>query len=389
MSALSNSKLFFDGETPIILGNLNTAEAPFVLFNLDGTHRDRYDSFVTPVDLYGVVTDADRLDFLAYQGELRIHRYSRESGEEQLYSLSDEAAGILLDAELFSCGAGLVCAVYATLRTLLDADEVQLRLSLSTLSPEGELTRSLLYEEQIPTAEVTPFVEGFQLQLLGEGEQRDVQIPLASLSDRGAGFLRQRISLPYAPIVSSHRVDQLRPLGFDGDLDEDGLSDELDPCPLVAGESCLCEDLPPDPEPGEDTTPLPAPGDTLRLEGSLDPSDPTWLRLDENCAEEGREVESYYDSYLIENQSGRDLTVNIVASWGAGNDGYLHLLRAPFDSAGPHDCIDGNDDGPAGVSESIISRVVVESGEQVVIVASTFTAGATVDAYQVTVTSAP
>ena len=82
------------------------------------------------------------------------------------------------------------------------------------------------------------------------------------------------------------------------------------------------------------------------------------------------------------------LRVSVTVSWAG--DGYLHLLRAPFDPEGAHDCIAGNDDIAGGdTSGSQLLNLTIQPGEEVVVVTSTFNRLDPIGPYQVTITGEP
>jgi hypothetical protein len=117
--------------------------------------------------------------------------------------------------------------------------------------------------------------------------------------------------------------------------------------------------------------------------GSLDSGDATWTRLQEDCTPGA--TESYYDDYVLSNDGLTELNITVSAEWIG--DGYLHILGAPFSPAGPHDCLGGNDDLNSDRARSEISGIIVPPGGEVVIVTSTFDGLATIDRYQLTITS--
>ena len=381
ISTMHQFTLYHAGDEVLLMGNVRYDAMPYLVFDLSGQFRSLHSSEVTPAaKIFGVLADGPRLDILAEGRELFVHRYKGSSPEE-LFSITEGVGGILITADLVACEGGLVCIAFSTRRARDDDEQIQ--LFFSTITETGELTRTLLYEEVISSGDNDLYNESYNLQLYHKDDKIYVQISVNSNEVQEAGLFTRRIQLPYRPIIDQVRVDQLRPLGFNDDLDEDGLTDELDPCPLVAGEYCSCDDLSPPSE--SEATLLPDLGTSIIIEGSSDPLDPTWTRLDADCSL--GEVETYYDQYLLHNGGPTEVTISVTANWNS--DGYLHILRPPFISVGPHDCLAGNDDDDGDISKSHISNIVVPAEGEIIVLTSTYSALTAIGRYELTITSEP
>lgn len=131
-----------------------------------------------------------------------------------------------------------------------------------------------------------------------------------------------------------------------------------------------------------------ASGMMITASGALEATDPTFSRPFADCTARGT-AGHYYDAVVIENTSGSDQTLDITATWmtgtGSTRDGFLHVYDYPFNPTQPVDaCVTGDDDGPvAGTSQ--VTGVSIAAGQRLVVVLSTFAAGATIGSYDLDV----
>jgi hypothetical protein len=190
---------------------------------------------------------------------------------------------------------------------------------------------------------------------------------------------------PEPPPVEDKPVETL--CGNDA-IDEDEVCDNAEVGGLTCrhlgfgGGELACNDVCSDLEPGGcdplSATPIEALGGVVVLEGSFDESDPTWSRPSASC-EPGAEAGHRFDAFAWVNQTGAPQRVLFTATWGEGNDGFLHAFNDGADLRFLDDCREGNDDfeGVTG------SRVVMDlaAGARVVIVTSTYAADTTFGPY--------
>jgi len=128
-----------------------------------------------------------------------------------------------------------------------------------------------------------------------------------------------------------------------------------------------------------------ASGMMISATGALEATDPTFVRAEASCTA-GTTSGHYYDAYVIENTTGSAQTLDITASWmmGAGtdDDGFLLVYDYPFVPSQPIDaCLDGSDDGSAGVTSSEVTGLPIAAGQRVVIVATTYDPAETIGSY--------
>ena len=111
-----------------------------------------------------------------------------------------------------------------------------------------------------------------------------------------------------------------------------------------------------------------APGGSIVVAGSLDATDPTWVRPNASCG--GPDRDSYVDHFAVANRTGVAQRLTVTGTWAA--DGYLHVFQDPFDPAVPtQGCVAGNDDFN-GTSQSQVAGVVIRPGERLVVVVSAY-----------------
>lgn len=128
---------------------------------------------------------------------------------------------------------------------------------------------------------------------------------------------------------------------------------------------------------------LGAPGTSVDVSGMLEGSDPTYARQNADCVPSSGAANFHYRQYVFENTSPSRLMVSFMATWGA--DGYLHVYEYPFVPEAPvARCIDGNDDF-TGTGRSYIPAMPIDPGERIVVVASTYSGGVTMDHFTIEV----
>ena len=129
----------------------------------------------------------------------------------------------------------------------------------------------------------------------------------------------------------------------------------------------------------------PAAGGSLQLAGALTATSPTWGRLDAACSTASREPHPYVAHVLV-NRSATARSLTVTASWAAGKDGFLHLMRAPGEP--PEGCLAGNDDYGSSAQSRVAGQVVLP-GERLVLVASARAPREALGAYSLEVVAAP
>ncbi|MGF1466522.1 MAG: DUF4215 domain-containing protein [Sandaracinaceae bacterium] len=129
-------------------------------------------------------------------------------------------------------------------------------------------------------------------------------------------------------------------------------------------------------------------GGRVTLTGDISSSDALWDRLGETCVGGGT-ADHYFDEHHVVNETGSAQTVTLFGTWtGAGADGYLHVYRGSFDPTSPlTNCVTGDDDGPGGIADSEIVSQAIADGEELIIIASTFSELETIPSYTITVTT--
>jgi hypothetical protein len=130
-------------------------------------------------------------------------------------------------------------------------------------------------------------------------------------------------------------------------------------------------------------TPIAALGATVAVGGTFDTSDPTWARPDSSCLAAGEGAHAF-DAFAFVNSTGAEQRVDVTASWGEGNDGFLHAFAFGSDLRELTGCQSGNDDHE-GTTSSQLSQLVLPAGGQIVVVASTYEADATFGPYDLVV----
>jgi cysteine-rich repeat protein len=129
----------------------------------------------------------------------------------------------------------------------------------------------------------------------------------------------------------------------------------------------------------EAATAIAANNEVVTVNGDLADGDALWARPTAACGAgaDGR----FFEAWRIVNNTGADQRVDVTAAWATG-DGFLHVFTEPFDPTDLAGCVAGNDDfGDRTASQ--ITDVDIADGEVLVVVASTWGAGATVDAYAI------
>ncbi|MGF1467357.1 MAG: DUF4215 domain-containing protein [Sandaracinaceae bacterium] len=124
-----------------------------------------------------------------------------------------------------------------------------------------------------------------------------------------------------------------------------------------------------------------ASGSGISFSGSLDLTDPTWVRPFESCGfTQGSGF--HFDEYRVTNATGADQELRITGDWmRLADDGYLHVMTTDFNPQAPlPTCLAGDNDFMSAAM-SRIDRIAIADGESLVIVVSTFTAGDDLGSY--------
>lgn len=167
-------------------------------------------------------------------------------------------------------------------------------------------------------------------------------------------------------------------LGFDG-----GSLGCRSDCTGFDTGACAAPEAPPLGAP----SPIAVPGASIAFGGSIDLTDPSWLRPAQDCSASpdaatggGRR----FDVHRVVNNTGAAQTLTVLAAFTG--DGYLHAYTGTFDASAPTvACIGGDDDGSGGTSQSEIVALPISAGQIVTIVVSTYAADAALGAYSLTV----
>ncbi|MFT6399064.1 MAG: cysteine-rich repeat protein [Bradymonadia bacterium] len=124
--------------------------------------------------------------------------------------------------------------------------------------------------------------------------------------------------------------------------------------------------------------------DTVTIEASLNATDAQYDRIGSGCTGSG-DPDHFYDVYTIVNVLEAPIEILIDAAWS--DDGFLHIFSSDFDPADPiTSCLDGSDDF-GGTAGSRIDNFIAEADTSYFVVASTYGAEATIDAYTLTLTT--
>ncbi|MGF1467690.1 MAG: DUF4215 domain-containing protein [Sandaracinaceae bacterium] len=127
--------------------------------------------------------------------------------------------------------------------------------------------------------------------------------------------------------------------------------------------------------------------DRITISGTINSRDPTFNRPFAFCTANSTPG-YFYDEYRVTNTGTTSLVVSVGADWLPFfvADGYLHAYDAPFDPADPtQNCITGNDDS-CSIPCSFV-QFTLDAGDEAVVVASTFSSGATISDYTITITT--
>jgi cysteine-rich repeat protein len=128
---------------------------------------------------------------------------------------------------------------------------------------------------------------------------------------------------------------------------------------------------------------LPNATGTLTLTGSIDAADPDFQRPNQDCSARVSTGHNY-DVFYVHNPFADTIDFRVAVAF-PGGDGYLHIYDERFDGASPTvGCLSGDDDYNGTAASRDIMRV--PPGVTRAIVISTFSAGATVGAYTITIT---
>ena len=112
-------------------------------------------------------------------------------------------------------------------------------------------------------------------------------------------------------------------------------------------------------------------GESATAMGSIDDTDMQWDRPSAACSGSGP-ADHYFDVVPIVNDTNGIRVVDITASWTGGGDGYMHVFSNGFRPDNFDACIEGDDDGPGGLSDSQVANFELAPGELVFVVLSTF-----------------
>jgi len=128
-----------------------------------------------------------------------------------------------------------------------------------------------------------------------------------------------------------------------------------------------------------------ASGASISTSGTLHGTDESWSRLGDSCTSSPATGDYVRDRLLLKNDTGASQTLDISAAWHEG-DGYLHVFVYDDSVAGLGNgmCVDANDDA-GGASTSAINNLVIYDGETLLVVASSYTAGTAIGAYDIDV----
>ena len=150
------------------------------------------------------------------------------------------------------------------------------------------------------------------------------------------------------------------------------LSEDCDDGGVTAGDGCsdLCL--------FETRAFIAVPTQSVSLFGHLSEENPTWDRLNESCnVPLGGEQRVPYSTRVLVNNTGSIQSLTLIATWSNG-DGFLHLYRGDIE-AGELDlnspierCEVGSDDGPEGITQSVLYEVEISPNEAITLVFSSF-----------------
>jgi cysteine-rich repeat protein len=133
-----------------------------------------------------------------------------------------------------------------------------------------------------------------------------------------------------------------------------------------------------------------ASGSGISITGAVTTADGLWDRISASCTGSGT-ADHYFREHHIINSTGAAQTIDITAAWASG-DGYLHVYDGSFDPAAPlTNCLIGDDDySPAGsglpaTGGSQVVNQTIAAGQELIIVASTFSGLATISSYTIDV----
>ena len=115
-------------------------------------------------------------------------------------------------------------------------------------------------------------------------------------------------------------------------------------------------------------------GESVYFGGAFSEEDPTWDRRGADCTGSARPGR-YVDTYRIVNNTDEAQRIDVLGRW-ADFDGYIHLFQDPADLADAETCIVGDDDygrfGYPNRDGSLIEEFIIQPGETLTVVASTF-----------------
>ena len=124
-------------------------------------------------------------------------------------------------------------------------------------------------------------------------------------------------------------------------------------------------------------------GGTVSLTGSLEITSPTWRRPSEFCGSAA--VNRYFfEPFAIVNDS-EDLHFIRLDGTFSG-DGYIHVYEPGFRPASPlTGCIFGNDNFEADVTRSVLDLLILQPGEELIVIASTAEPNEAIGSFEIVV----
>ena len=150
---------------------------------------------------------------------------------------------------------------------------------------------------------------------------------------------------------------------------------------LACKDTCLdfetseCEALP--------RVAIAAPGESITLTGTLEITSPSWRRPSEFCGSAA--VNRYFfEPFAIVNDSDALQFINLEGSFSG--DGYLHVYEPSFRPVSPlTGCIFGNDNFEGDVTKSVLDLLILQPGEELIVVASTAEPNDAIGSFEVVV----
>ena len=130
---------------------------------------------------------------------------------------------------------------------------------------------------------------------------------------------------------------------------------------------------------------IPAPGQSLLLEGAIEDTDRTWARPTAACS--ARAGNQFYDVFALRNDTGADQILDLAAAWNG--DGFLHVFDERYAPPGIDGCVVGNDDDTGDETASRLSAVPIAAGQVLYVIASSFSNDAAIGDFLIEVVTLP